>query len=182
MSRIGKKPISIPAGVTVTVAEGMVRVKGPKGELARPFHSLVSVVVADGVCTVDVAQKEEKKERALWGTTAAHIRNMVEGVTVGFKKQLEINGVGYRVAMQGKDVKLEVGYSHPVVYQMPGEVKAAVEKNVLTLESSNKDLLGKVAAEIRAIRKPEPYKGKGIKYNEEIIRRKAGKAAKAAAA
>ena len=105
---------------------------------------------------------------------------MVEGVTNGFKKQLEINGVGYRVAMQGKDLKIEAGYSHPVIYKMPAVVVASVEKNVITLESIDKEKLGQVAAEIRAIRKPEPYKGKGIKYIDEIIRRKAGKAAKAA--
>lgn len=182
MSRIGKKPIAIPSGVTVTIANGLVTVKGPKGELKRTIHPLVTVTMENNECLVDVAQKEEKMERSLWGTTAAHIRNMVEGVTTGFKKQLEINGVGYRLAMQGKDIKLEVGYSHPVVYDMPADMKATIEKNVLTLESSNIELLGKVAADLRSIRKPEPYKGKGIKYSTETIRRKAGKAAKAAAA
>jgi large subunit ribosomal protein L6 len=182
MSRIGKKPISIPSGVSITVENGVIVVKGPKGELKRVLHPLVAVTVADGICTVDVAGKEDKKELSLWGTFGAHIRNMVSGVTKEFVKKLEINGVGYRAAMQGKDLKLEVGYSHPVVYDMPKEVKGAVEKNVITLTSIDKEILGKTASDIRAIRKPEPYKGKGIKYQEETIRRKAGKAAKAAAA
>ncbi|HYE60106.1 MAG TPA: 50S ribosomal protein L6 [Candidatus Kapabacteria bacterium] len=182
MSRIGKKPIALPQGVTVTVTDGIVIVKGPKGELRRPIHPLVSVSTADNVVTVSVQNAEEKVERSLWGTFGAHIRNMVTGVTVGFKKQLEVNGVGYRVAPQGKDLKIEVGYSHPVIFKIPDAVKATVEKNVITLESSDKEILGKTASEIRSIRKPEPYKGKGIKYMEETIRRKAGKAAKAAGA
>ncbi|MBU0661533.1 50S ribosomal protein L6 [Patescibacteria group bacterium] len=180
MSRIGKQTIEIPQGVTVSVAEGSVAVKGPKGELNRILNSLVTVVLTDNVVTVDVANKEDKKERALWGTFASHIKNMVIGVTEGFKKQLEINGVGYRVAMQGKDLKVEAGYSHPVIYKMPEGIIASTEKNLITLESSDKELLGRIASEIRSIRKPEPYKGKGIKYVDEVIRRKAGKTAKAA--
>ncbi len=182
MSRVGKKLITIPAGVTLTVANGEIRVKGPKGELVRSVHPAVTITVADNTCTVDVANKEEKSERSLWGTFGAHIRNMIEGVTNEFSKKLEVNGVGYRVAAQGKDLKLEVGFSHPVIFPMPATVKATIEKNVITLVSADKELLGKTAAEIRAIRKPEPYKGKGIKYMDETIRRKAGKAAKAAAA
>lgn len=180
MSRIGKQTISVPDGVTATIADGKVTVKGPKGELVREIHPLVSVNLQDGVLTASVEKTEDKKERSLWGTFAAHLKNMIEGVTNGFKKQLEINGVGYRVNMQGKDLKIEVGYSHPVIYKMPAVVTASVEKNVISLESIDKEKLGQVAAEIRAIRKPEPYKGKGIKYMDEIIRRKAGKAAKAA--
>ncbi len=182
MSRVGKKLITIPAGVTITVSNGEIHVKGPKGELVRQLHKAVSVVVADGTCTVDVVNKEEKSERSLWGTFGAHIRNMIEGVTKEFQKKLEVNGVGYRVAPQGKDLKLEVGFSHPVIFAIPATVKAVVEKNVITLTSPDKELLGKTAAEIRSIRKPDPYKGKGIKYMDETIRRKAGKAAKAAAA
>lgn len=181
MSRIGKKPISIPSGVTASVADGMLRVKGPKGELARVIDPRVSVAIADGTLTVDVLNKENKTERSLWGTYAAHVRNMLTGVTTGFKKQLEINGVGYKVALQGKDLKLDVGYSHSVIFAMPEGVKASVEKNVMTLESADVELLGRTAAEIRSIRKPEPYKGKGIKYMDEVIRRKAGKAASKAA-
>lgn len=182
MSRIGKKPIAIPPVVSVTAANGVITVKGPKGELSRPMHDAVAVTIADGMVTVDVANKEEKFERSLWGTWAAHIRNMIVGVTTGFKKQLEMSGVGYRVAMQGKDLKLEVGYSHQVVFSIPASVTVSVEKNVMTFESIDKELLGKVAAHVRDIKKPEPYKGKGIKYINETIRRKAGKAAKAAGA
>ncbi|HBB38368.1 MAG: 50S ribosomal protein L6 [Candidatus Magasanikbacteria bacterium GW2011_GWD2_43_18] len=182
MSRIGKKTIEIPQGVTVTIANDVVKVQGPKGTLERRIHPLVSVSVTDNVVAVDVVQKEEKKERSLWGTFGAHIRNMIEGVTTGFKKELEVNGVGYKVAMQGTDLKLDLGFSHPVIYKIPATVQASVEKNVMTLVSADKELLGATAAEIRSIRKPEPYKGKGIKYMEEQIRRKAGKAAKAAGA
>lgn len=178
MSRIGKKLITIPAGVTVQVASDRITVKGPKGELVRMVPSIVRVALVDNNVTVDVENKEEKKERSLWGTFSAHIQNMVNGVTVGFKKQLEVNGVGYKVALQGKDLKLDVGYSHPVIFKMPEKVNATVEKNVITLDSLDIELLGATAAEIRQVRKPEPYKGKGIKYMEEVIRRKAGKTSK----
>ena len=182
MSRIGRKPIPIPAGVAVTVGERAVEVKGPKGTLIRSIHPAVSVRVDGAEVMVDVPHKEDKKERALWGTFAAHIRNMIAGVTVPYKKQLEVQGVGFRVALQGKDLKLDIGFSHPVMFVLPTDVTASVEKNVITLESADKECLGKVAAEIRNLKKPEPYKGKGIKYMDEVIRRKAGKAAKAAAA
>ncbi len=179
MSRIGKQTIEIPAGVTVDIKDGAIAVQGPKGKLLRVINPLVTVAIVDGAVTVDVVNKEEKKERSLWGTYSSHIQNMVEGVTQGFKKQLEVNGVGYKVAMQGTDIRLDVGFSHPVIYKVPEQVTAGVEKNVITLDSPDKELLGSTAAEIRSIRKPEPYKGKGIKYMEEQIRRKAGKAAKA---
>lgn len=180
MSRIGKQIITIPQNVTVDVAGNVVRVKGPKGELERVIATPVKVIVADGTVTVDVEKKEDGFERSLWGTFAAHVKNMVVGVSEGFEKTLEINGVGYKVALQGKDLRLDVGFSHPVIYVMPAEVTAGVEKNVIKLQSANKELLGKVAAEVRAVKKPEPYKGKGIKYSDEVIRRKAGKAAKSA--
>jgi len=178
MSRIGKQLITIPAGVTVDLKADKITVKGPKGELSRSVPAVVHLSMADNSVTVDVTNKEEKKERSLWGTYSAHIKNMVEGVTNGFKKQLEVNGVGYKVAMQGTDLRLDVGFSHPVIFKVPANVKAAVEKNVITLESMDIELLGATAAEIRQIRKPEPYKGKGIKYMEEVIRRKAGKNSK----
>ncbi|PIZ95473.1 MAG: 50S ribosomal protein L6 [Candidatus Magasanikbacteria bacterium CG_4_10_14_0_2_um_filter_33_14] len=177
MSRIGKQIISIPEGVTVNMTDASIEVKGPKGTLVRQLNDKVEVKMEDNSLTFDVKNKEDKKERSLWGTFAAHLKNMIVGVTEGFKKELEVNGVGYKVAMQGKDIKLEVGFSHPVVFKMPDSVKASVEKNVITLESYDKEMLGSIAAEIRSIRKPEPYKGKGIKYMEEIIRRKAGKTA-----
>ncbi|PIR78481.1 MAG: 50S ribosomal protein L6 [Candidatus Magasanikbacteria bacterium CG10_big_fil_rev_8_21_14_0_10_36_16] len=177
MSRIGKQVISIPAGVTVNVNDARVEVKGPKGTLVRQLNEKVKVTMADGALTVDVQNKEDKAERSLWGTFGAHLKNMIEGVTTGFKKELELNGVGFKVAMKGKDLQLEVGFSHPVIYKMPDSVVAKVDKNVITLESYDKEMLGSTASEIRAIKKPEPYKGKGIKYIDEIIRRKAGKTA-----
>jgi len=180
MSRIGKKIITIPQNVEVVTKDGKILVKGPKGQLERDLNSRVTINIAAGEATVTVSHPEDKKEKSLWGTYAAHLKNMIKGVAEGFKKSLEINGVGYRVAMQGKDLKLEVGYSHSVIYKIPEGVQASVEKNLITLESINKELLGQVTAEVRAIRKPEPYKGKGIKYVEETIRRKAGKAAKTA--
>ena len=177
MSRVGKQQIQVPNGVTVEIKDGIIGVQGPKGKLERKIHPKVQVALADNVVTVDVVKKEDKKERSLWGTFASHILNMVTGVTTGFQKQLEINGVGYKVALQGKDLKIEVGFSHPVIYNIPEGLTAKVEKNLITLESIDKELLGSTAAEIRAIKKPEPYKGKGIKYIGEVIRRKAGKTA-----
>ncbi len=178
MSRIGKQLITIPTGVTVDLKPDFVTVKGPKGELKRAVPAMIHLNMADNTITVDVTNKEEKKERSMWGTFSAHIQNMVNGVTTGFKKQLEVNGVGYKVAMQGKDLRLDVGFSHPVIFKVPERVTASVEKNVITLESFDVEVLGATAAEIRQIRKPEPYKGKGIKYMDEVIRRKAGKTAK----
>lgn len=182
MSRIGKQQLTIPAGVTVAVADQTITVKGSKGELKRIFPRQVKVTVVDSVVSVDVANKEEKKERALWGTFAAHIKNMITGVTVGFKKELEINGVGFRATMQGKDLKLEVGFSHPVIYKVPAGATVSVDKNLIKIESFDIELLGKVAAEIHGVKPPEPYKGKGIKYVGETVRHKAGKSAVKAAA
>ncbi len=181
MSRIGKHTIQIPSEVTVELKDGQIKVKGPKGELKRDIHPLVMVEINDQEINVKVTNEEDKKERSLWGTFGSHIKNMVQGVSEGFGKQLEVNGVGYKVALQGKDLKLDVGYSHPVIYKVPEQVRAGVEKNQIILESADKEILGRVAAEIRSIKKPEPYKGKGIKYTDEVIRRKAGKAAKTAA-
>jgi large subunit ribosomal protein L6 len=182
MSRIGKKIRPIPAGVTVEVAKGMLKVKGPKGELTQKLHPRISVVVENGQAHVEVANTENTKDRALWGTFSAILGNMIKGVVEGYKKQLEINGVGYRAALKGADLSLEVGFSHPVLYKaMPG-VKFSVEKNMITVEGADKQLVGEVAAQIRSIKKPEPYKGKGIKYATEVLRHKAGKTAAKAAA
>lgn len=177
MSRIGKQLILIPPGVTVRVDAGLVKVQGPKGSLERPIHPCVAVAVTDTGVTVNVSDTQDKATRSLWGTFVAHIKNMVAGVVVEFKKELEINGVGYKVAMQGTDLKLELGFSHPVLFKIPAGIRASTDKNVITLLSPDKELLGSVAAQIRSIRKPEPYKGKGIKYMDEVIRRKAGKTA-----
>lgn len=185
MSRIGIKPIQIPEKVEVTLSEGTVRVKGPKGELAQALEPVVSVKkeTADGVETlvVSVSNPDEKHERAMWGTTRALIASMVKGVTEGFSKQLEVIGVGYRVNAQGKKLVLEVGFSHPVEFAIPEGITASIEKNTITLSGVDKQLVGEIAARIRRIRVPEPYKGKGIKYSDEVVRRKAGKAAKASA-
>jgi len=178
MSRIGKQTIQIPSGVTVSQQDNLLTVKGPKGTLTRVINPAVTITIGPTEVSVDVVNKEEKKERSLWGTFSAHVQNMVDGVTKGFKKQLEVNGVGYRVATQGKDLKLELGFSHSVIFKIPEGLTAGVEKNVITLEGANVELLGQTAASIRALRKPEPYKGKGVKYMEETIRRKAGKTAK----
>jgi len=177
MSRIGKQKIQIPAGVNVEINNGLIKVKGPKGEVVRYFPKEVSISLANNEVSVDVINKEDKKERSLWGTYSAHVQNMVDGVTKGFVKDLEINGVGYRVAMQGKDLKLEVGFSHSVIYKIPSGITASVDKNLIKIEGFDKELVGQVAAQIRSIKKPEPYKGKGLKYTTENIRRKAGKTA-----
>ena len=184
MSRIGKKPIIIPPGVTVDIEDGRVTVKGPKGELAERIHPHVSVSLnrEKGDITVDTASPDVKRDRALWGTTRNLIANMVQGVTSGFAKQLEVVGVGYKVALAGKKIMLEVGYSHPVEFPLPAGIEGSVEKNTITLRSADAALLGETAARLRSIRKPEPYKGKGIKYSDEVIRRKAGKAVKAGGA
>lgn len=174
----------LPNGVEATVNGQTVTVKGPKGQLETTLHANAKASVSDGEAgkeiTVEMIDLDSKLNRSLWGTTRSNIQNMVTGVTEGYTKKLEVNGVGYKVAVSGSKLTLNVGYSHPVDYQLPESVKAEVEKNLITLTSIDKQLLGQVAAEIRKVRKPEPYKGKGIKYDDEIIRRKAGKAAKAA--
>ena len=177
MSRIGKKPITIPAGVTVSYADRIVTVKGPKGELKRVVHPLVSVSVEGDVVLVSVANPENKQERALWGTFGSHITNMIAGVVTPYEKKLEINGVGFRVSIAGQKLNFELGFSHPVVYTLPAVVSGSVDKNLITLQSVDVEILGQTAAEIRALKKPEPYLGKGIRYSDEVIRRKQGKKA-----
>ncbi len=179
MSRVGKLPIVIPAEVTVTIDGLNIAVKGPKGELRATIHPAVRLNLADGALTVSVINPQDHNERALWGLWRNLIRNMVEGVTKGFSKSLEFIGVGYKVAVSGDSVNMSVGFSHPVTVKLPAGVTGTVEKNTLTLQGSDKQAVGEIAASIRRIRKPEPYKGKGIKYTDEVIRRKAGKAAKA---
>lgn len=182
MSRVGKKVRIIPAGVQVEVKQNRLVVKGPKGELTQLIHPRVTVSVADGKVEVSVANPENKTDRALWGTFSSIIANLMEGVTVGFKKQLEISGVGYKAAMNGNTLVLEVGFSHPVNFIPSPDVKVSVEKNIITVEGFEKQVVGEMAAQIRAVKKVEPYKGKGIKYTDEIVRRKAGKTAGKAAA
>lgn len=182
MSRIGKQPITIPQGVEVRVDGRQVRVKGPKGELVRELHPHVTVVVADGIITVTVANPDVTGDRALWGLFRQLIANMTEGVTKGYEKRLEVVGVGYKVSGSGSKLTLDVGFSHEVPVELPKGITAVIEKNTIILTGADKELLGEIAARIRAIRKPEPYLGKGIKYVDEHIRRKAGKAAKAGSA
>jgi large subunit ribosomal protein L6 len=180
MSRVGKKPIAIPSGVEVKIDDKKVSVKGPKGSLEQEIHPLVTVTMEDGEIRVGVSDEEDVRQRALWGLFVRLISNMVTGVTEGFERKLEVNGVGYKVAMQGKALKLDVGYSHSVEFNPPEGIELAVEKNVITVSGIDKQQVGEAAAQIRKVRKPEPYKGKGIKYMEEVIQRKAGKAGKAA--
>ena len=179
MSRIGKQPILLPAGVTALLEGRLLVVRGQRGELRLRLHEDVILLERDGALYVNVRRPEDNKQRALWGLFRNLIRNMVEGVTSGFKKSLELVGVGYRVSVSDKKIVLNVGFSHPVEIALPPGVSGSVEKNILTLEGNDKQVVGEVAASIRRIRKPEPYKGKGIKYVGEILRRKAGKAAKA---
>lgn len=176
MSRLGKNPITIPEKTEVTVADNTISVKGPLGTLSRGTHKDVSIEVADGNVTV-APKKNSRLARALWGTYASHIINMMHGVNEPFQKVLVVEGVGYRCEVQGNKVVLNVGYSHPVELTAPEGVELAVEKNVLTIKGINKDVVGQFAAEVRKVRKPEPYKGKGIRYENEVIRRKQGKKA-----
>ncbi|MEX0918033.1 MAG: 50S ribosomal protein L6 [Candidatus Paceibacterota bacterium] len=175
MSRLGKQPITLPSGVTATFEGGVLTVTGPKGTLTRTIKEKeVALALEDGVITVTPQRAEANP---LWGTYAAHIRNMIAGVTEGFKKVLEIEGVGYRAEARGSSLVLNVGYSHPVELPFPDGVTATVEKNVVTVESHDKEALGQYAANVRAVRPPEPYKGKGIHYQGEYIIRKQGKKA-----
>ena len=177
MSRIGRAPIHIPSGVTVTVgAENLVKVKGPKGELSRVIHPDMKITVEDGVVTV-ARPSDDKTHRSLHGLSRALIHNMVVGVSEGFKKTLEINGVGYRAAKQGKNLNLSLGFSHPVVVEPPAGITLdAPSATSIVVSGIDKEAVGAIAAKIRSYRLPEPYKGKGIKYAGEHIRRKEGKA------
>ncbi len=174
MSRLGKQPIQIPANVDVTFTDGVLHVKGPKGALSRAILDDVTVTVVDKTVAFAKA-RETKRAQALWGTYAAHLLNMVTGVTEGFKKVLEIEGVGYRAEAQGNKIKLSVGFSHPVELFAPEHVSVTAEKGVITVTGLDKEVVGQFAADIREVRKPEPYKGKGIHYVGEYIIRKQGK-------
>jgi len=177
MSRVGKILRKIPSGVTVEIKSDSLIVSGPKGKLNLVLHPRISVAQQEDALCVTVVDENNKKDRALWGTFSSLIDNLLEGVTKGFKKELEINGVGFKVALKGKDLALEVGYSHPIVFKAPEGIVFKVDKNLITVEGIDKHLVGETAAQIRKIRKPEPYKGKGIKYIDEVIQRKAGKTA-----
>ena len=179
MSRIGKKPVEIPSGVTITVSDkNEVTVKGPKGELTRSFNTDLSITIEDNILTV-TRPSESKEHRALHGTTRALIANMVEGVSAGFQKTLELIGVGYRAQKQGSKLVLNVGYSHPVEIEPEQGVSVEVPSNTKVIVSgASKERVGALAANIRDVRPPEPYKGKGIRYEGEFVRRKEGKTGK----
>lgn len=179
MSRIGKLPVSIPDKVTVEVGDSLVRVKGPKGELEQHFLPVVTIAVADGNVVVD-RKGDAKEARSAHGLTRTLVSNMIEGVSKGFRKSLEIQGVGYRAAKSGENLNLTLGYSHPVSYAAPKGIAFSVEgTNKIHVDGIDKQRVGQVAAEIRDLRPPEPYKGKGIRYDGEVIRKKLGKAGKA---
>lgn len=180
MSRIGKKPILMPSGVTVNETDGFIIVKGPRGELKKKLVPGTSVDIKDGVISVGVV-KEDKRSSALWGLSRSLIANMVLGVVSGYEKKLEIEGVGFRVTQEGNGLTFLLGFSHPVKVETPAGIVFKVEKNIITISGIDKELVGQVAAEIRSLKKPEPYKGKGIRYQGEVIRRKVGKKATATA-
>ncbi len=174
MSRIGKRPVPIPDGVQVKLENDLLTVKGPKGELKRKIHPKVQVKIDSG--SVEVTVEETSREiKALHGLFRVLIDNMVTGVSKGFEKSLEIVGVGYRAEVSGRSIIFNLGYSHPINFPLPEGVDAKIDKTRITLSGIDKELVGLTAAKIRDLRKPEPYKGKGIKYEDEIIRRKAGK-------
>ena len=175
MSRIGKHPVAIPEGVAVELTGQMLTAKGRLGTLSLAVSNEVSATIADGTVTI-APNSETKRARAMWGTTRALVNNMVTGVATGFTRNLDINGVGYRAAVQGDILNLQLGYSHDIPYPIPPDVRIVCERpTVISISGADRQRVGQVAAEIRAFRPPEPYKGKGVKYREETVRRKEGK-------
>jgi large subunit ribosomal protein L6 len=175
MSRIGKKPVAVPKGVTVTLNGQTLSVKGPKGELSRAFHGEISLKV-DGEQVTVSRPSDEARHKALHGLSRTLVQNMVDGVTKGFAKTLEIQGVGYKAETKPFGLQLALGFSHPVQYKAPAGIKFTVDNNtIVKIEGADKEMVGQVAAELRNLRKPEPYKGKGVRYQGEVVRRKAGK-------
>ncbi len=174
MSRIGKQQITIPAGVTVTFDAHAVRVKGPKGEIMRPVRNEIAFTQENGIITAE-PRRNDKFSRSLWGTYMSHISNMITGVVTPFEKKLLVEGVGYKWDVKGADLNLSLGFSHPVVMQIPQGLTVVAEKSALTITGIDKELVGLFAMKVRQMKKPEPYKGKGIRYSTETIRRKQGK-------
>jgi large subunit ribosomal protein L6 len=177
MSRIGKQPVVVPSGVAIEIASDNITVNGPKGSLTQPLLSGITVALEDNQLLVKRAN-DDAPLRAKHGLMRSLIQNMVTGVSTGFTKQLELNGVGYRVALAGTGLKMNLGFSHEVTYDLPSGITAKVEQNIITVSGTSKQQVGQVAAEIRALKKPEPYKGKGLKYVGERINRKSGKSGK----
>ncbi len=174
MSRLGKKEITIPSGTDVSVVSNEITVKGKGGTLKKMLHPAIKIDIANGAVSVNPANNT-RLAKALWGTYAAHMRNMIAGVNTPFVKKLQVEGIGYRAEMSGKAVKLAVGFSHPVLVQIPDGVTVAIEKNIISVSGADKEQVGEFAASVRAIKKPEPYKGKGIRYEGEVVRQKQGK-------
>ena len=174
MSRVGKQELQIPPGVILELKDGQIFVRGKKGELSKPLRKEVRVTIEEGV--VKVAPVEETIfARALWGTITSHIRNMIKGVTEGFEKKLEIHGVGYRAEVSGETLKMILGYSHPVLFSIPKSLSVSIEKNIITVSGYDIEEVGQFCADVRKARKPEPYKGKGVRYQGEFVRIKEGK-------
>lgn len=174
MSRIGKRTITLPEKTELTISDNLVSVKGPLGELSRRIHPTIEVKVNEGEVTLN-PKKETPESSALWGTSASHITNMVRGVNTPFEKKLILEGIGYKSEVSGDNIKLALGFSHPVIAAIPAGLKVSAEKNVITISGSDKEMVGQFAARVRALKKPEPYKGKGMRYSNETIRRKQGK-------
>jgi large subunit ribosomal protein L6 len=178
MSRVGKKPVVIPSGVKVEKKDMTLSVTGPKGTLTLALHPKVNVVITDKEVNVDIGGKEGKREKALWGLFRALIQNLVDGVTKGFEKKLEVIGVGFKVSATPAKITMALGFSHPVEMDIPKGITVVVDKNTISISGADKQQVGQFASEIRELKKPEPYKGKGIKYSDETIIRKAGKVVK----
>jgi len=174
MSRIGKKEILVPAGTEIKIGSGEVTVKGKGGTLTRPVHPAIEIKVDGSNVTVN-PKNSSRLAKALWGTYAAHMRNMIAGVNTPFVKKLQVEGIGFRAELTGKQIKLSVGFSHPVFVTIPEGLTVVIEKNIITISGADKDVLGEFAASVRAVKKPEPYKGKGIRYEGEVVRMKQGK-------
>ena len=179
MSRIGKKPIEIPQGVEVEIKDGKVTVKGPKGELEKEVQPEIKVEKKEGKIFIS-PQRDTKRTKAFWGLYRALIFNMVKGVTQGYEKKLQIEGIGYKANLEGENLVLHIGFSHPVEIKQPQGINFLIEKNIITISGINKELVGQTAAKIKKVRPPEPYKGKGIRYIGEVVRRKPGKKTTAA--
>lgn len=177
MSRLGKMPIELPEGTQAKIENDFIIVKGPKGELKTKMNGIIKIEITDKEIKLSIDNQDDGNSKALWGLFRSLIKNMVVGVNESYTKKLEINGVGYKAAASDSKLTLNLGFSHPVIYELPEGIKAEVQANVIIINGIDKQLVGEVSAQIRKIRKPEPYKGKGIKYSDEILRRKAGKTA-----
>lgn len=174
MSRIGKQEIQIPAGVKVALNNGVMTVTGPKGNISKTFRDDIAIVITDATITLNI-KRNDKFSKSLWGTYASHIKNMIAGVQTPYVKKLILEGVGYKSEVKGKEFQFALGFSHPVMVPIPEGITATAEKNVITITGVDKELVGSFTAGIRALKKPEPYKGKGMRYDDEVIRRKQGK-------